>query len=119
VIVAEVASPSASGRHSGTTSSVTSVAALRITTASFAPNDFSPPIASTACRGQGSNGSEASACPCWRSAAKSHFGANEAVVMRQCRNRRDRARLPNAATGLMEEATSATITAVRAFLSRR
>ncbi len=47
------------------------------------------------------------------------FGANEAVVMRNAATDVTELVVPNAGHWLMEEATSATITAVRAFLSRR
>ena len=47
------------------------------------------------------------------------FGANEAVVMRNAATDVTELVIPNAGHWLMEEATSATITAVRAFLSRR
>jgi len=46
------------------------------------------------------------------------FGANEAVVMRNAATDVTELVVPNAGHWLMEEATSATITAVRAFLSR-
>jgi len=47
------------------------------------------------------------------------FGANEAVVMRNAATDVTELVVPNAGHWLMEEATSATITAVRAFLSTR
>jgi len=47
------------------------------------------------------------------------FGANEAVVMRNAATDVTELVVPNAGHWLMEEATSATITAVLAFLSRR
>ena len=47
------------------------------------------------------------------------FGANEAAVMRNAATDVTELVVPNAGHWLMEEATSATITAVRAFLSRR
>ena len=47
------------------------------------------------------------------------FGANEAVVMRNAATDVTELVVPNAGHWLMEEATSATITAVRGFLSRR
>ena len=47
------------------------------------------------------------------------FGANEAVVMRNAATDVTELVVPNAGHWLMEEATSATITAVRAFLSRQ
>ena len=47
------------------------------------------------------------------------FGANEAVVMRNAATDVTELVVPNAGHWLMEEATLATITAVRAFLSRR
>ena len=47
------------------------------------------------------------------------FGANEAVVMRNAATDVTELVVPNAGHWLMEEAPSATITAVRAFLSRR
>jgi len=46
------------------------------------------------------------------------FGANEAAVMRNAATDVTELVVPNAGHWLMEEATSATITAVRAFLSR-
>jgi pimeloyl-ACP methyl ester carboxylesterase len=47
------------------------------------------------------------------------FGANEAVVMRNAATDVTELVVPNAGHWLMEEAPSATITAIRAFLSRR
>jgi pimeloyl-ACP methyl ester carboxylesterase len=47
------------------------------------------------------------------------FGANEAVVMRNAATDVTELVIPNAGHWLMEEAPSATITAVRAFLSRQ
>lgn len=47
------------------------------------------------------------------------FGANEVVVMRNAATDVTELVVPNAGHWLMEEASSATITAVRAFLSRQ
>ena len=47
------------------------------------------------------------------------FGANEAVVMRNAATDVTELVVPHAGHWLMEEAPSATITPVRAFLSRR